>query len=132
MVERGMPMQIVATKKVPWPKAYRDATEKYAQQVKLAADGRDISDYVAGSPFPATDVTDPLAGYRIMWNYEQKPYDNFGTDLVSEVINSKGETARTFTSRWRRLLWTGWLYLDPSRRCRTRRSFVSLICWARP
>ncbi len=70
MVERGMPMPIIETKKVLWPQAYREATEKYAAQVKLAADGRDIANYVAGCPFPAIDINDPLAGYRVMWNHE--------------------------------------------------------------
>src|SRR5437867_4361246 len=34
MVERGMPMSVIATKKVQWPKAYQEATEKYAAQVQ--------------------------------------------------------------------------------------------------
>src|SRR5713101_1325583 len=36
MVERGMPLLIIETKKVEWPRAYREATEKYAAQVKIA------------------------------------------------------------------------------------------------
>ena len=43
MVERGMPLLIIETKKVEWPRAYREATEKYAAQVKIAEDGRDIA-----------------------------------------------------------------------------------------
>jgi hypothetical protein len=30
MVERGMPMQVIETKKVQWPESYQDATEKVA------------------------------------------------------------------------------------------------------
>jgi Protein of unknown function (DUF1329) len=66
MVERGMSMPIIETRKVEWPRAYREATEKYAAQVKIADDGRDIANYVAGAPFPAIDINDPLAGYKIM------------------------------------------------------------------
>ena len=52
LVEQGMPIPVIETRKIEWPKAYREATEKYAAQVKLSADGRDIYNYVAGSPFP--------------------------------------------------------------------------------
>jgi len=34
--------------------------------VKIAEDGRDIANYVAGAPFPAIDINDPLAGYKII------------------------------------------------------------------
>ena len=42
MVERGMPIQVIPTKKVTWPKVYEDATEKFAAQVEIADDGRQI------------------------------------------------------------------------------------------
>ena len=35
-VEHGLPMRIVAPRKLAWPAAYREATEKYSSQVKLA------------------------------------------------------------------------------------------------
>src|SRR5215208_4881348 len=94
MVEQGMPMTIIATKKVEWPKAYREATEKYAAQVQIAEDGRDISNYIAGCPFPHIDPNDPLAGFKVMWNHEQSPavIDNAGTTFVSEVVNSQGKS----------------------------------------
>ena len=38
MVERGMPIQVIATKKVTWPKAYEDATEKFAAQTRQKDD----------------------------------------------------------------------------------------------
>jgi len=113
MVERGMPMPIIATKKVQWPQAYQEATEKYARQVKLSADGRAIFDYVAGCPFPQLDLNDPLVAYKLMWNYEQKPYDNAGTEHLVELVNSKGEVERAYPSLIRRMMWTGRLYLDP-------------------
>jgi hypothetical protein len=115
MVEQGMPMTIIATKKVEWPKAYREATEKYAAQVQIAEDGRDISNYIAGCPFPHIDPNDPLAGFKVMWNHEQSPavIDNAGTTFVSEVVNSQGKSDRTYEMMWRRLMWTGRLYTDP-------------------
>jgi len=115
MVERGMPLPIIETKKVEWPRAYREATEKYAAQVKIAEDGRDISNYVAGCPFPAIDINDPLAGYKIMWNHEQGPavIDNAGTTFTAEVVDSQGKSSRTYEMPWRRLMWTGRLYAEP-------------------
>lgn len=115
MVECGMPMQIIETKRVEWPQAYKEATEKYAAQVKIADDGRDISNYVAGCPFPAIDSNDSLAGYKVMWNHEQSPAvtDNAGTTFTADVVNSQGETDRTYEASWRRLMWTGRLYADP-------------------
>ncbi len=115
MVERGMPMPIIATKKVAWPQAYQEATAKYAGQVKLAADGKELYDYVAGCPFPTVDINDPLAGFRVMWNHAQGPHnlDSMGTDLLGELINHRGEVERTYEAPWRQLLWTGRLYVDP-------------------
>src|SRR5713226_885784 len=40
-VAKGMQMNIVATSRVDWPPPYRNATEKYASQVRLAPDRRD-------------------------------------------------------------------------------------------
>jgi len=113
MVEQGMPMSIIEPTKIEWPKAYKEATEKYANQVKLSADGKELHDYVAGCPFPQIDIHDPLAGSKIMWNFEQKPYDNVGSEYTAELINSKGGLERTIPSRWRRMMWMGRLYLDP-------------------
>ena len=52
-VGQGMPMKVIDYKKIEWPKAFKEATEKYSGQVKISADGRDIFNYVAGAPFPA-------------------------------------------------------------------------------
>ena len=115
MLEQGMPMQVVATKKVTWPKAYEEATEKFAAQVSLSEDGRTLLNYVAGCPFPAIDMNDPLAGFRIMWNQEHPPFsiDNFGTDSTTQTVDASGALGRTFAYPWRRLMWTGRLYNDP-------------------
>ena len=94
MVDRGMTIQVIETRKVEWPKAYKNATEKYAGQVKIAEDGRDIMNYVAGAPFPAIDANDPLAGFKVMWNHEHSPavIDNAGTTFVADVVDSSGSS----------------------------------------
>jgi hypothetical protein len=71
-VRRGWPLRIGETKKIEWPKAYREATEKFASQVKLAPDGLTLQSYVAGQPFPRLDPNDPQLATKIMWNYEYK------------------------------------------------------------
>jgi hypothetical protein len=115
MVERGMPITVQETQKVEWPQAYADATVKFSPWVTLSDDGRELAGYVAGAPFPFIDLNDPLAGYKIMWNTSQNPYitDNAGTDFSTELVNRHGEVEKLFTSRWRRMAWTGRLYLDP-------------------
>lgn len=115
-VQQGMSIAVVPYKKVALPKLYKEATEKYAGQVKISADGKDLFNYVAGLPFPNIDPNDPLAGVKIMWNHEQKPayVDNVGTEWIAELVNHKGELERTYGSTFaRRMMWTGRLYTDP-------------------
>ncbi len=69
----GMSMKIVAGGRVEWPPPYREATEKYAPQVRLSTDGRSLVGYVAGEPFPFVDPNDPDAGTKIMWNNMFRP-----------------------------------------------------------
>src|SRR3989442_12732604 len=73
MLKHGMKITVVPYEQCPLPRAFLDATEKYAAQVKLAEEGRRIDNYVAGMPFPNLAVTDPLAAWKIMWNHEYKP-----------------------------------------------------------
>src|SRR5437763_16912172 len=69
-IKHGFPLTITETKHVEWPRAYKEATEKYASQVKLAADGRSMENYVAGQPFPNPDPKDPQFVLKIMFNYD--------------------------------------------------------------
>ncbi|MGH7818608.1 MAG: DUF1329 domain-containing protein, partial [Candidatus Binatia bacterium] len=70
-VRNGMTIPVMEYKKYEWPPLYKEATEKYAAQVKLSPDGRDIMNYMAGSPFPTIDENDPQAAVKWMWNHEQ-------------------------------------------------------------
>jgi hypothetical protein len=115
-VQNGMPIKVGPYIKIELPRRYREATEKYSGQVKISPDGREIYNYVAGVPFPNIDPNDPLAGFKHMWNQEQKPQyvDNVGTEWIAELVNSKGELERTYGAQyWRRMMWTGRLYTDP-------------------
>jgi hypothetical protein len=115
-VRNGMEIPVIEYGKYEWPPAYKEATEKYSGQVTLSADGRDVQNYVAGSPFPNIDANDPQAGTKWMWNHEQKTAytDNIGCGWNVELVNSKGERERFFGSNfWRRMMWRGRLHMDP-------------------
>src|SRR6202030_3937237 len=81
MVQHGMQMNIVPTQRVEWPPPYRDATEKYSQQVRLTNDHRSMVGYVAGQAFPLIDPNDPYVATKIMWNNVFRPISTDDYDL---------------------------------------------------
>jgi hypothetical protein len=120
-VKRGFPITIGETKRIEWPKAYKEATEKYSGQVKLTPDGLDVKNYVAGLPFPNIDPKDPQVAYKIMWNYSYQflttddvDLRNFDADTGSIADNGPMTVERHFLlDHFRRLFWTGRLYVEP-------------------
>src|SRR5262245_59118697 len=121
-IKRGFPLTIVETKRVEWPKAYKEATEKYAPQVKLSADGLKVENYVAGQPFPNADPKDPQFAHKVMWNYDygfvngldDTDLRNFDADTGSIPQDGPMTVERHFLlDHFRRLFWTGRLYVDP-------------------
>lgn len=120
-VQHGMTMTIVPYKKIEWDKAYKEATEKYSSQVKLAPDGRSTTGYVAGMPFPNIDPNDPQIALKIMWNYDRKPfitddYDLRNFDADTGPVSGSGpmQVERHFLlDHLRGLSYTGRLYVDP-------------------
>ena len=90
-VTHGMHMDIVPTEQVDWPPPYKEATEKYSQQVRLTNDHRSLLGYVAGQPFPLIDPNDPYVASKIIWNNVWRPitsddYDLRFYDCQSEYI----------------------------------------------
>jgi hypothetical protein len=121
-VRHGWPLKIAETKKIPWPKAYREATEKFAAQVKLAPDGLTLQNYVAGQPFPVIDTNDPQIATKVMWNYEYK----FVTTDDVDLRNFDADTGTIYggstpmsverhflLDHFRVLRYVGRLYQDP-------------------
>ncbi|MGH7820329.1 MAG: DUF1329 domain-containing protein [Candidatus Binatia bacterium] len=121
-INRGMSLKIGEYKKIDLPKAYRDATEKYSSQVKLAADGLKLEGYVAGLPFPTLDPNDPKIATKVMWNYEYR----WGATDDSDARNFDADTGPVFggstpmsverhflLDHIRRLRYVGRLYVDP-------------------
>jgi hypothetical protein len=120
-IKRGWPLTITETKRIEWPKAYKEATEKYASQAKLTPDGLDVKNYVAGMPFPQLDPKDPQIAYKIMWNYSYQwlttddvDLRNFDADTGSIADHGPMAVERHFLlDHFRRLFWTGRLYVEP-------------------
>jgi hypothetical protein len=120
-VKHGWPITIAETKRVEWPQAYKEATEKYASQVKLAADGLTLQNYVAGLPFPNLDPKDPQFPIKVMWNYDYKflttddvDLRNFDADTGAIADHGPLTVERHFLlDHFRRLFWNGRLYVEP-------------------
>jgi len=120
-VQHGFPMTIVAPKHVEWPQAYKEATERYAGQVRLSSDGLHIEGYVAGQPFPKLDPQDPQYALKLMWNYEYRFFftddsdvRNFDADCGTITPGGPLGVERHFLlDHLRRLKWNGRLYVDP-------------------
>src|SRR5262249_42408080 len=120
-IKHGFPITISETKRVEWPKAYKEATEKYSSQVKLSADGLTVQNYVAGLPFPNVDAKDPQVAQKIMWNYsynflstDDVDLRNFDADTGSVADHGPLSVERHFLlDHFRRLFWNGRLYVDP-------------------
>ncbi len=91
LVQQGMQMHVIPATKLEWPPPYQSATEKYASQVTLGADG-EIHNYVAGLPFPLIDANDPQAAIKIMWNFTFRPLYTDDADLRFAEIASSSPT----------------------------------------
>ncbi|HYV64936.1 MAG TPA: DUF1329 domain-containing protein [Myxococcales bacterium] len=120
-VKHGWPITVVESKRIDTPKAYKEATEKYAGQVKLAADGLSLQNYVAGLPFPNPDPKDPQFAHKVMWNYDYHflttddvDLRNFDADTGAIADHGPLTVERHFLlDHFRRLFWNGRLYVDP-------------------
>src|SRR5207247_1005302 len=120
-VRHGFPLTVGESRRIEWPRAYRDATERYSGQVRLGADGVSLRDYVAGLPFPFLDAKDPQVAVKIMWNYDHNFFAtddldarNFDADTGAIADHGPMTVERHFLiDHFRRLYWVGRLYVDP-------------------
>ncbi len=72
-IENGLTVRVAAARRIPWPRAYQDATEHYSAQVRLDANGA-MQNYVAGLPFPIIDRADPNAAVKIAYDWHWGPF----------------------------------------------------------
>jgi hypothetical protein len=120
-IRHGWPITVREARRIAWPTAYHEATEKYSGQVKLSADGLTVEGYVAGQPFPHVEAKDPQAALKIMWNYnygfvttDDVDLRNFDADTGTVADHGPLGVERHFLlDHFRRLFWTGRLYVDP-------------------
>jgi hypothetical protein len=72
-VRRGMQIEVAERRDVRWRRAFAEATQKYASQVRLGPDGA-LLNYAAGLPFPGVTCDDPEAGTKMAWNQAFAPW----------------------------------------------------------
>lgn len=114
-------MRLAEPKHIELPKRYREATEKYAGQVRLGPNKVTLENYVAGLPFPHIDANDPDAAMKIMWNFYYGPriIDDFSELLFEGDTGTVTQGAPMQVERHyivdavRRLNYNGRLYVDP-------------------
>jgi hypothetical protein len=73
VVTHGFRIRVMPSRKFEWSRAYREATEKYSRQVKLADDDTMVN-YTAGMPFPFVELTDPKAALKIAYDWHMGPF----------------------------------------------------------
>jgi Protein of unknown function (DUF1329) len=121
-VRRGMVVRVGETRPIPAPAAYREATERYAPQVRLGSDGLTLENYVAGQPFTTIDAADPQAAVKVMWNaaYKWLATDDLDARDFSADAGPIGRDGtpmnveRHFQLGYlRRLFYNGRLVVDP-------------------
>ncbi|MDX2171285.1 MAG: DUF1329 domain-containing protein [Deltaproteobacteria bacterium] len=121
-VRRGMTLRVAAPRPIEAPAPYREATERFAPQVRLGSDRLTLQNYVAGLPFPVIDPADPQAAVKVMWNSEYKwlatdDLDARDFDADAGAIGRDGagmRVERHFVLGYlRRLFFTGRLFVDP-------------------
>ncbi len=122
IIKNGVTMKIVAPKKIALPPPYLQATEQYSGQVKLAADGQSIENWVAGAPFPTVDANDPEVARKVMYNYQARwgetddlDLSNFDADTGTIGRDGDGMTVERhfLIDHFKRMYFKGRMFLDP-------------------
>ena len=110
--EDGWTMEVGPSQELTPPKAYLDATEKYASQVELGPDG-DLKNYVAGFPFPNIDPNDSQRAVKIMWNWDKRwgVLDQIELSGVKLVWVGRKGVEREATLAWYQKYWDGRVHL---------------------
>ncbi|MFM0133270.1 DUF1329 domain-containing protein [Paraburkholderia sediminicola] len=99
---RNWNLRITLDHAKPFPAEPRlvEATKKYSSLVKFDPNTKEVSGYVGGVPFPEIQVSDPDAGFKIMWNFYYAPRegDTVYNDAFILGINANSglETKQTW------------------------------------
>jgi hypothetical protein len=84
------------TTDLPVSEPYIEATKRYAEQVKIGADG-ELEGYIAGLPFPVLDPADPQAGMKAAWNLRHRDFgDTVQVWNTFRLLPESGSAEREF------------------------------------
>jgi hypothetical protein len=67
-IKQGYTLTIKESRSLAVPKEYNAATGRYSGEARLGSNG-ELSNYVAGLPFPDVHPTDPQVGLKMGWNF---------------------------------------------------------------
>jgi hypothetical protein len=67
-IKQGYTLTIKESRSLAVPKEYNAATGRYSGEARLGSNG-ELSNYVAGLPFPDVHPTDPQVGLKMAWNF---------------------------------------------------------------
>jgi len=97
--DHNLKMKLGKTTDVKVDPGYLETTKKNAGQAKFDPAKKTVSNYKAGIPFPAIDLKDPDAGYKLAWNqYYANPVmgDNWIAVGDVTIVDGKSGTIDRF------------------------------------
>jgi Protein of unknown function (DUF1329) len=94
-IKQGYTFKIKQPKYFKPPREYMEATEKYSKAVRLGRNG-ELSNYIAGLPFPGLDPQDPQAGLKLAWNFYWRWW---GDDYKDGAGTNRGRLIRTIIEK---------------------------------
>jgi hypothetical protein len=108
-IKYGLAMRVVPSRRLDWSAGFTTATEKYSGQVGLDADN-DITNYIAGMPFPTVGINDPKAAVKIAYNWHMGPFmpDDFSLEpwgSFAYSVPSLGHSFRKIGTPTRAVAW---------------------------
>ena len=139
-VNQGMSMKIIEPKPIGWPKAYREATEKYANQVKLAENGLALQGLRRGRAVPedrsggSEDRAQGDVELRVPPVSRTDDFVEYDFPAETGAVGH-GKPMEVERYYWigesRRMYYNARLYVDPKPALETPRASVSRRCSAR-
>jgi hypothetical protein len=119
-IDRGMKIEVIASREIPLEPKRLEATQKYHAQCRLSPDKNRVMNYVAGIPFPMTTENDEDAAIKLVFNFENRivvddlDVRNFECDTGSLHPKTGISIERHFIlGHFRRLYYVSRLYHDP-------------------
>jgi hypothetical protein len=95
-IDKGFALRVVPSERIDWSGGFTAETEKYSAQVRLDNEGN-ITNYIAGMPFPIVGTTDPEAAIKIAYNWHMGPFmpDDFELQPWGSFAYSSAEASNS-------------------------------------